>query len=64
MLYNFTPMNQFIYNIIVLGIRPPINISRNEAAVAPGRHLSIVCESVGNYSGNVEWTKLNGAGEL
>ena len=45
-------------------VRPPITITGTDGAVAPGRQLSIVCSSIGNFGGKVEWTRLNGSGRL
>ena len=58
--------------VLIVGIRPPINVTINENTiqvettiqVEPGRQLHIVCESLGEYSGDVEWKQVNDSGIL
>ena len=52
--------------VLIVGIRPRINVSINETTiqVEPGRQLHIVCESLGEYSGDVEWKQVNESGTL
>ena len=51
---------------LIVGIRPPINVSINKTTiqVEPGRQLHIVCESLGEYRGDVEWKQVNDSGIL